>query len=325
MCFRGLRFIDDATENLIDDAKEKTQVMDHSLNNVFAFSTTQKQITTFNKEGLLHWEKNGAVDRRTKIDFEKAKFRLYSYTTLCQMKVQIRPGFEAVGSCSRLMLHGRHYIFTCAHNLVSWNTLEDRGENVEAGFVYTMRQGEHKWAFLKKILVKEILVHPNYNGEPYSGFDIGVAPIMHQHHKLSKGCNFTRKNDVAWGPTEPESIEEGLKIEVAGFPGEKKGCSYVHCGKIVAKKKTKKGGWLIFYDVDTTLGNSGSDINVIDKTWVQSWHQKRGRSSSKSKLCIGVHNGHCDASRLNYGTLITPAIERWFNVKTKEKKVVVVN
>jgi len=325
MCFRGLRFIDDATEKLIDDAKEKTQVMDHSLNNVFALSTKQKQITAFSKEGLLFKDENGKKeDRRTKIDFGKTKFRLYSYTTLCQMKVWIKPNSTAVGSCSRLMLHGRHYIFTCAHNLVIWNTLKDLGKNIEAGFVYTMRQGEHKWAQCKKILVKEILVHPNYDGSEYCGFDIAVAPIMH-HHTSSISFNFTRKNDVAWAPTEPESIEEGLKIEVAGFPGEKDGCSYVHCGKIVGKRKTKKGGWLIFYDVDTTPGNSGSDINVIDKTWVQSWFKKRGRSSSKSKVCIGVHNGHCEASGFNYGTLITPAIERWLSEKTKEKKVVFVN
>jgi len=315
MAFCGVKFN--------DDAKEETHVMGHDLNNVFAFSTKEKQVTVCNKEGLLNWDKNGAVDRRTKIDFGYVKFRLLSYTTLCHMKVQIRPGLEAVGSCSRLKLNGQHCIFTCAHNLVSWNTLKDSAVNVESGFVYTTRQGEHSWAYLKRILVKGILVHPNFNGEPYSGFDIGLAPVISERHKNSKGYGFTRKNDVAWGPAKPESIEVGLKIEVAGFPGEKKGYSYVHCGKIVAKKKTKLGGWLIFYDVDTTPGNSGSDINVIDKTWVQNWLRKRGRSDSKSKVCIGVHTGHCDAAKLNYGTLFTPAIYQWFKEKTKGKTVVV--
>jgi len=317
MAFPGVKFV--------DEAKKEKKVMGHGLKNVFAFSTTQKQATPCNQEGLLVRDENGYVDRRTKINFKKAKFRLFSYTTLCQMKVQTRAGKEVVGSCSRLKLNGKHYIFTCAHMLVSWSTLAERSNTVESGFVYTMREGVNKWALLKKILVKGIIVHPNYNGEPYSGFDIGVAPVVSEDHKYSKGCNFTRENDVAWGPVQPESIEVGLQIEVAGFPGEKNGYSYVHSGKIVAKKYTKQGGWLIFYDVDTTPGNSGSDINVIDKIWVQNWHRKRGRSCNKSKMCIGVHTGHCDASRLNYGTLITPAIERWFNLKTKEKKVVVVN
>jgi len=312
MAFRGLKFA--------DEAKQQNKVMSHSLKNVLAFSTTQKQATPCSQEGLLSRDQNGWVDRRTKINFNKAKFRLYSYTTLCQMKVVISPGKEAVGSCSNLKLNGEQYIFTCAHNLVSWSTLEERCNTVHSGFVYTMRQGEKKWALLKKIRLNGILVHPKFNGEPYSGFDIGVAPVVLEDHKYSRGCNFDRKEDVAWGAVQPESIEVGLEIEVAGFPGEKKGYPYFHHGKIRAIKPTKQGGWLIFYDVDTTPGNSGSDINVIDKIWVQNWHRKRRRKCNKSKMCIGVHTGHCDGSRLNYGTLITPAIAKWFM-----KNVVVVD
>jgi len=313
MAFRGVNFDDEANG------------MSHSLKNVLAFSTTQKQATPVSQEGLLLHNKNGYLDRRTKINFKREEFRLRSYTTLCQMKVVKGTGKECVGSCSSLKLLGKNYIFTCAHNLVSWSTLEERYYNIYAGSVYTMRQGVNKWAHLNKILVNGILVHPKFNGEPYSGFDIGIAPIVPVHHKYSRGRNFTRTNDVAWGAVHPESIEVGLDIEVAGFPGEKKGYAYVHHGKIIDKKQTKQGGWLIFYNVDTTPGNSGSDINVIDKEWVQNWHRKRNCPCDKNikKMCIGVHTGHDDVSELNYGTLTTPAIVDWFNRKIKEKNVVV--
>jgi len=311
MAFCGVKFI--------DETKEKVSVMDHSLKNVVAMSASQKQETTSSKEGLLICDKNKLVDRRTKIDFGDKSFRLLSYTTLCQMKVQIRPGLEAVGSCSLITLNGDTYIFTCAHNLVTWDTLHDCGKNVQDGFVYSARQGEDCWEELLKIQAKRILVHPKYDGEPYSGFDFAIAPILLKKHENSKYKGFTGEKDIDWGEVKPESIEVGLEIEVAGYPGDKEGYSYVHSGKIVTKKKTKGGGWLIFYDVDTTPGNSGSDINVIDKAWVH----KYGKPS-KTKKTIGVHTGQCNAAGLNYGTLITPAIYEWFKQRTK-KDIAVVN
>jgi len=305
MAFCGVKFV--------DEAKEKVKVMGHTLKNVGSLSASQKQETTSSKEGLLISDKYMLVDRRTKIDFGDKSYQLRSYVALCQMKVQLRPGIEAVGSCSRIRLNGDDYVFTCAHNLVTWDNLHDRGVNVQKGFVYTMRQGEDCWTKLHEIQVNRILVHPNYEGEPYSGFDFAVAPIVLKEHENSKYKGFISKNDINWGGVKPESIEVGLNIEVAGFPGDKKGYSYVHSGKIVAKKKTKAGGWVIYYDVDTTPGNSGSDVNVIDKAWVQ----KYGRPGF-TKWTIGVHTGHCHAAGLNYGTLITPAIYKWFELKTKK-------
>jgi len=304
-----------------NEVKEQALVMGHTLKGVVGLTGNQKQDTTSEQEGLLIWEKNVAVDRRTKITFGDKKFHLLSYEALCQMKMQVRPGLEAVGSCSRIRIGLQSFIFTCAHNLVIWNSFKDRGVNVQAGFAYSTRQGEDSWAFLFKIRVKDILVHPKYDGQPDCGFDFGIAPVIPEKHENSKGQLFASVNDVEWGPVKPETIEVGLKIEVAGFPAEKKGYPYVHSGKIVAKKKTKLGGWVIYYDVDTTLGNSGSDINVIDKAWVR----KYSLTKNKTKVSIGCHTGHCNAEGLNYGTLLTPEIYNWCKNKVREKKSLLQN
>ena len=51
-----------------------------------------------------------------------------------------------------------------------------------------------------------------------------------------------------------------MKVKVSGYPSNKDAFCYSYEGAIREKMKTELGGWVIYYDVDTTPGNSGSEI-----------------------------------------------------------------
>jgi len=93
---------------------------------------------------------------------------------------------------------------------------------------------------------------------------------------------------------------------VVGYPAELKGYPYYHEGQIVKSLMTKAGGWLIYYDVDCTPGNSGSPIYVTDQSWIKQYH-----SSNVEKIAIGVHVGHDHLAGLNFGTVLTKAMYSW--------------
>ena len=68
----------------------------------------------------------------------------------------------------------------------------------------------------------------------------------------------------AWsGDIAPDKLRVGAEIQVAGYPGELDGYVYEGTGPITKVKPTKEGGYIIFYDVDTTSGNSGSPISIV--------------------------------------------------------------
>merc|ERR1719474_2567719 len=87
--------------------------------------------------------------------------------------------------------------------------------------------------------------------------------------------------DVTWSSAEAEDIKKGMSVELAGFPGEKEGWPYTHTGEIVDVTKTDLGGYLIWYNADTTPGNSGSCVMITDANYVRS-----NRSSSTCKKIV---------------------------------------
>jgi len=93
-----------------------------------------------------------------------------------------------------------------------------------------------------KIELDGLIVHPKYNGYEDCGFDIALAPYIDLPDVRSKGRDFKPVKDVVCVPIEPDSIGEGLEIEVAGYPGKKGGYPYVHKGVIKGVKKTALGG-----------------------------------------------------------------------------------
>lgn len=300
----------------LDERKADEITWDHSLDNVLAFSTKEKQMSAVSKEGLLIYTKDGkGVDHREKIIYNNKKFVRQSYYTLCQMTAMAKKG-KTVGSCSGIWLKGKSKLYlTCAHNIVDCSVRTKQQVPYSLGFIYGARQGANKWGTLSKVDPNKTLVHPKYNGEPDCGFDLGIMAIKSittspgdpKIWKLPKKANHPQFRDVQWSSAEPGEIKEGMDIEVAGYPGEKDGWPYTATGKIIDVVKTSLGGWLLFYNADATPGNSGSCIMVTDEDFLK----KRGMKQNCKKLIIGVHNAHCSADDLNYGTLITPQLFEW--------------
>jgi len=303
----------------LDEKKADYIVEDHSLDNVFAFTTKERQFDAVGKESLLLHTKDGkGVDHREKIMYNNEKFVRQSYYSLCQVTANSKKG-KIVGSCSGIGAKGNgKYYLTCAHNIVDCSARTKKLLPYSLGSIYGARQGVDKWGIVCKVDPDKTLVHPKYNGEPDCGFDLGLMAIKSiekgpkdtNTYKFPEKANKLQFVDVQYSFAERGEIKEGMDIEVAGYPGEMKGWPYTATGKIVDVVKGSLGGWLLFYDADATPGNSGCPIMITDEDFLK----KRGMKQNCKKLIIGVHNAHDSADNLNYGTLITPQIYKWIGM-----------
>jgi len=288
------------------ETKEERKCMDHSLKNVLPFSTGKKQMAGCSKEGLLLKNKQGVLtDRRIKINYKDKKFQFQSFSDLCQLKGKFPNGLEGIGSCLLAYVNQDWFVLTCAHNLALVSTFSQCKLILDEGFVYAGRQGEKLWDKLYTIDPKEVLVHPKFNGEPHCGYDVGICRVTLVNN-MGYGYH---SDDHFWHFANPKDLKIGMEVEVGGYPGEKNGFPYYHTGKIVYIKETSQGGWLLYYDVDTTPGTSGSPIRIIDESYVK----KHTFDSDKKKITIGVHTGHDYFEGLNFGTLITSELYMWIH------------
>jgi len=314
MAFCGVSFSDETKE---EDVKR----MGHDVEHLVAFSSSRKQMSVCSQEGLLMSDEKGKKDRRIKIDFSDINFQCVSFNSLCQLKAKLPNGEEALGSCTCFKIpNGKQTILTCAHNLVTLSTLDNSHIKHQEGYVYAMRQGKNNWWSLWELDQSKIRVHPKFDGSAYCGFDIGTCTILRKSHKNDHSVKYNsveEKVDCGWKCARPKDLKPGMTVEVAGYPGEKKGNPYFHSGKIKHIKKTTAGGWLLYYDLDTTPGNSGSHIQITDADYVK---EHAPPHVDVKKITIGVHTGNDAAEGLNFGTLITPALERWIE-ETKVGKI----
>jgi len=305
MAFCGVSFLD---EKKVDHEADK-----HSLKNVFGFSTVKKQFSNDRSEGLLEKDgKGGLNDRREKIDFGIEKFKLQSFAQLCQMSADVRNGVRGVGTCTDIAVNDTNYMLTCAHNLVTQSVLTGSFVVHKSGYVYSMRQGERAWYELCKLDPKNIHVHPDFNGSSYCGYDIALCGYTREDNNSNGRVKYNGFTvDVVWGVGDPKMLKEGYKIQVGGYPGEKDGWPHHHIGEITDIMETKEKGWIIFYNIDATPGMSGSPIMIIDERFIPEKDQALGIK----KIVIGVHTGHDIVEGKNFGTLITPDLEKWIDSK----------
>jgi len=307
--------------DLFDEKKEVDVNEGYSLNNIVAFSSKRKQMSLPALEGLLTSDDDGRlVDRRTKVLYRDSDFCYASYYMLSQMTAKLlNDGKKAVGSGAEVIKKGKgRWLLTCAHNLVEYGGRTNRVVPYTDFYIYKARQGVKTWTARYRGDDKNIRVHPKYNGNPDCGFDIGLISIMKtiSQPELLKtsvwgydNLNSDLYQDVICYHVNPDQIKKGMIVELAGFPGEKRGWPHTQRGKVVDVTKTELGGHMLWYDVDATPGNSGSCLMIIDKDYVKSVHP----NGKIKKVVVGVHAGHCAAENLNYGTLITPSIGEWID------------
>jgi len=308
--------------DIFDEKKEDFVPMSHSLENVVAFSTCRKQICGPSKEGLLipNPNKDGVFkDRRIKLDYSNPIFFCNSLMSN-QVVVKLKSGKKMIGSGTIIQINCVNHLLTCAHNLCSMSSYYKQLIPHENGHVYDVRYGTDKWQRLYKLEGEGIRIHPKYNDDPSCGFDIAVAPITIDIVNDTKNGTVSLRGvarDSIWMCAEPKSLKPGMKVEICGYPGEMNGYPYYHFGEITKVAKQARGGWTIYYNLDSTPGMSGSAISITDEEWIKKNIPEAERKSGAKKALIGIHTGHDQMAMLNYGTLITPNLKKWIEPKGK--------
>ena len=136
-----------------------------------------------------------------------------------------------------------------------------------------MRKGNT--TYRGKYKITHVVVHPKYDGSPYCGFDFAICfiskSIEGKYNEEDYSMKYPVTDKFAYCLEENEMTTEVMKgkmLSIVGYPGEKEGFLYEHSGPIVSIHKTRLGGYNIAYDIDTTPGNSGSSIMLLDQKMV---------------------------------------------------------
>jgi len=306
-----------AVERKEDGKNEDWSDEDLRPDHICEFPTWTGELYSTQKDVLIIREDGGKNDKRVQIFLKKPDFHCRSYFMLCQIVTKLRDGKIAAGT-GACKVRGREFQFlSCAHNLQMFSARKRTLVPYQSLKVYRARQGIDCYLNRGKVDPNEIITHPNYDGNPACGFDIGmfsvVKAISEKANVNTHGTLNSVKNDVIRHYANPQTLRKGMSVEIAGYPIKKGGHPYKLEGKIEATTKTALGGYLIWYDVEGTSFNPGSSIMVTDKNFVKS----ATNNPAIKKVIIGVHAGQDDVVGLNYGTLITKPIHDW--IKKNEK------
>jgi len=292
--------------------------VDLKPDNICDFPTWTGEIYNTQVEVLIIREDTGKSDNRVQIVLKKDEFRCESYFMLCQIVTKLRGGKVAAGTGTCTVRPEHAMFLTCAHNLQMLSVRRKNLVPYKNLLVYRARQGKHSYLTSGKVDHNEIITHPKYNGYPACGYDIGLFAI--RKFKSDGPTDNTRwskklKNDVIRHYANSKTLKPGMSVEIAGYPIKKGGHPYTLKGKIESVTKTALGGYLIWYNVDCTICNSGSSIMVTDKTFVKSVT----KDPHIKKVLVGVHAGQDDVVGFSYGTLITKSIHDWIEYNYKPR------
>jgi len=271
----------------VDEKKDDSLPLDHSLRNVVAFSTCKKQACGPSKEGLLVRDSNKKQfqDRRIKINYRDKKFRQLSFYN-SQMKSTLPSGTFGVGSGKQVTVNGVSNLLTCAHNVCTMSSFHQCFVKHTEAYAYAGRYGEDKWFKLWKLKAEGIRIHKKYDDDPSCGYHIAVCPMEEfPHVNDDETLVQDVKYDTIWDAADPESLKVGMTVEIMGYPGEKNGYPYFHNGTIKAVSKRQSGGWILYYDVDSTPGMSGSPIMITCYEWIKE-HLTKTRYEQEAEVMM---------------------------------------
>jgi len=299
-----------------DENDEDWSDADLDPDKICDFSTSKRELFSVSGEMLILRDENGnSIDRRVPVFFKKIEFHTTSYFNLCQMVLKHRDAKSEAGSASYIPRAKKPFFLTCAHNLLNRSARTKLLLPKQGLKVYKSRYGKKTYVVAGR--VKEMLPHPKYDGHITYGFDIGIFWLHSGKEKQgtygqnTHGSIGTIKNDVMMHYANHKNLKKGMKVEIAGYPGDKQGYPYMHEGTIIDIQKKKYDGYIIWYDADTSSGNSGSSIMVTDHNFIKSITKEPGIK----KIIIGVHSGYDGAEKLNFGTLITEGLYHWIMSK----------
>lgn len=221
--------------------------------------------------------------------------------------------------------YGRSFILTCAHNLCWYSVNRDKLILHKNMVGYKVRIGPNIW--IEKYTsfgADQLIIHPKYPKFPHeqSGYDIAMIIMDPEEGEEGPQYNTDNYNSAEPVPdtytsfiTEADAKAQLVEkdVEVAGYPVDKNKLNwmYTHTGPVKEiLKNEESGGYTFSYEVDTTPGQSGSAVVVVDEGFVE-WDKAKHRfkrQDYKKKICIGIHTGHRPEDGCNVGTLITPEI-----------------
>ena len=232
------------------------------------------------------------VDRRVRIDLDDDSNLHY----LCNGRVEMRFRHKD-GSANAVVFVGSAFMasercaVTCGHNIFLPKAVQDKYPHLEpladsVRFMPGLQGTEANF----DVKAKSFHIAPEWvatDGQDCANdlallyFDDNFDDEDSKPQPLGKHIGFVRLAALEDGELKDK------EISVTGYPGEKSGFMYTMKGKIVRFDET-----ILWHDVDTTFGNSGSKIG---------WHD----SSRPESVAIGVHTRGVGASGHNSGVRLT--------------------
>jgi len=202
------------------------------------------------------------------------------------------------------------FLLTCAHNFAVKDDLTGEFVFPEPGHIQFYQGRDGVSDYFKKYDVKDFVIHPKYfdNPSPASGFDIAIARLDLEPHILPQDSNRTIKKKLGIGsPYYVNLLVNSAEdkwyewITVAGYPAEdeKRSHQYTMTGCLSESYRNTAGGHVLLYkDIDTTGGQSGSPVFSAS------------REERRTDL-VGVHTGYAGAGQGNVATAWSPLLEEW--------------
>ncbi|KAB2833830.1 MAG: trypsin-like serine protease [Caedimonadaceae bacterium] len=228
-------------------------------------------------------------DRRTLVSTPQK----YPWAVHGHLLLEFAQGSTYIGSGT---LVDKRYILTAGHNLFDRKTKRV----VQKISFFPGRNGDDApWSGEGK----GIIIHPGWykemNEEKAKESDIGIIRV---EEKLGKTLGY-----YSLAVLDDDEIK-ALKLNVTGYPGQQ------HKGKFMLTMEGEHKSLTptrIFYDIDTTAGQSGSAV------WISNEDE-----GEKNETCIAVHAYGGDSSKGNSGTRINEEkfkkIEQWLEDLEKQ-------
>eukprot|EP00027_Filamoeba_sp_ATCC50430_P002580 CAMPEP_0168562158 /NCGR_PEP_ID=MMETSP0413-20121227/11974_1 /TAXON_ID=136452 /ORGANISM="Filamoeba nolandi, Strain NC-AS-23-1" /LENGTH=231 /DNA_ID=CAMNT_0008593567 /DNA_START=195 /DNA_END=890 /DNA_ORIENTATION=- len=201
-----------------------------------------------------------------------------------------------VGTGSLIEQNGKIKILTCAHNVYRYEQLSESYIRTNGGFFYPGCTQDDNPAEYR---ITRVHVFPAYletgNGCIFNGADLAVL----EFEVVNQRQPYQKAEDAWWGVY--RGSDKRLQTKVYGYPGEQERCGdpYQMIGTISEVLTKPKGKILMYRDIDTTGGQSGSPVLV-----------KRG-DCEWTLIAVHVGFGEYEGVKYNIATLLSDETYKW--------------
>jgi len=212
----------------------------------------------------------------------------------------VKKGEKFIGTGTMIAGKFKKFVVTCAHNFVdvfaNSEVVEEKEVWLESGEFHYQRNGNNKNEQPYTIMnLENVFVYPGYTTTPDldKGFDFAIGQLEEEVE------NKNEKWNLIWDTVDNLDVKPGETLYVVGYPGEYNPLVYSMKGTVKEIKsvgKEKKNKVIIYENIDTSCGQSGSPV-VLERNGIY--------------YGIGVHVGRPTGVNFNVGTAITTEVAKW--------------